>query len=89
MSTAAKIRSREMEPARKPHVHVVGPEDSSSTDTILDETDRIIREAALRGQSSLSVDLSSDLPNARGQRPVGEQREPPVRCTAMLLDHIT
>jgi hypothetical protein len=34
---------------------VVGPEDSSSTDAILNESDRIVRKPPLRNQSRISV----------------------------------
>jgi hypothetical protein len=34
---------------------VVGPEDSSAADAILDESDRIVREPAFSGQSCSSI----------------------------------
>lgn len=51
------------EPADKPHVHVVRPEDSFSTDAVLDESNRVIRKPALRDQSRVSVRPQLDSPN--------------------------
>ncbi len=43
------------EAARKAHIHVVSPEDSTSTNAVLDEADRVVRKPALRSHSIVSV----------------------------------
>jgi len=72
------------EPPRKPHVHMVRPQESASADAVLDESDRIVRKPPLTTQSRAPSDLSSDSANGCAQRPKGEQREPSVRCSVKL-----